>query len=565
MSSGNRLLHFFFGKPEDNSLEDQIPMVLSFTTATLSLLAMTVNIVLQLPVIMIFIPLLSSLSMYFVYYKIRYSSNKLLYKILMVLVAFTYFNFLWFYNFASHGPNLYLFILFFIFIVLIFESKIRLWLSILLVTNILVLFYIEYFHNDLIARYEDNATRIFDIYLSFLIYLTFTFVMTLTIRYYYLLERSKAKRSDQLKSAFLSNMSHEIRTPMSAILGFSKLLDYTESDSERNEYVAIINDNGKMLMQLLDDIIDISRMDSGQFDIYKQGFILNVVMEELRKVIQLNLDQQNKTDVKLNLEIKSDGITVFTDETRLRQILFNLLSNAAKFTLKGNISFGYTVEGRTVSFFVKDTGIGIKNEYKGEIFNRFYKVENAEYQTLPRGSGIGLSIVKLLVEKLGGQIRFESEYGKGSTFSFNLPEILLAELPSPKPAKSAVVSFNPGSLILVVEDDDSNMLLIISMLRRLKLEFIQAGSGHEAIDKFAKNERINLVLLDLNLPGMSGYDVIGHLKALNPNVPVVALTAYAMSADIEKAMNLGFNDYLTKPAYQHVLSECLAKHIPVSG
>ena len=393
-------------------------------------------------------------------------------------------------------------------------------------------------------------------------YLAFSAILVLVVKYYYNLERSRAKRSDQLKSAFLSNMSHEIRTPMSAILGFSKLLDYADSEQHRREYVKIINENGKLLMQLLDDIIDISRMDVGQFDIYSKVFSLNAVMAEQKKVIRLNLDQQNKTDVDLKLIAKKRDVAIYSDENRIRQILYNLLSNAAKFTSKGEIIFGYTIiKNNDIEFFVSDTGIGIKAENKDDIFNRFYKVENPEAATLHGGSGIGLSIVKLLVEKLGGTITLNSEFGKGSTFKIYLPGVVMEVLPEPDLPKQDFYTFSSLNKVLVAEDDESNLKLISHMLHKMGISCTMAGNGAEALKIFEENPGINLVLMDINMPLMNGLAALAEVKKINPAIPVIALTANAMTQDKEKALVAGFDAYLTKPIYQEVLADCLKNYL----
>jgi signal transduction histidine kinase len=375
------------------------------------------------------------------------------------------------------------------------------------------------------------------------------------------MERNKAKKSDQLKSAFLSNMSHEIRTPMSAILGFSKLLDYAETEKERNDYVEIINKNGKLLMQLLDDIIDISRMDVGQFDISIKVFSLNTVMEELKKATRLSLDQQKKQNVRLKLIIQKGDIAILSDENRLRQIMFNLLSNAVKYTDKGEIGFGYSLHGNDIECFVADTGLGIKEQNKKDVFTRFYKIDDEDYTYLPGGSGIGLSIVKSLVEKLGGRIEFDSEYGKGSTFRFYLPGVLHEVIHEPEEVKSTIYIFSSRNKVLVAEDDDSNMKLIVNMLKKMGLSCLQATNGVEALKIYNSHPEINLVLMDISMPEMNGFDALKKLKLIRPSLPVVALTAYAMAEDREKAVSAGFDDYLTKPIYQNSLAECLRKYL----
>ena len=560
-TKNNNYFQIIFGNPEENILEDHIPLVLSFATAILSLVAMLVNTILGFSLLMILIPLGASIAMSFVYYRLRSRKDMYFYKVLMAVIAFTYFNFLWYNNYASQGPNLYLFLLFFIFLIMIFDGWSRLFFSALLLLNILVLFLVEFYSSGMITHYIDDETRIIDNYISFFIYLAFTSILALVIRYYYRMERRKAKRSDELKSAFLSNMSHEIRTPMNAILGFSKLLDYVESETERKEYVDIINENGKMLMELLDDIIDMSKMDAGQFDISVKPFILNTVMQELCKVIRLNLDQQGKKEVAIKMVSEPGIISVYTDENRLKQVLYNFLTNASKFTLKGEITFGYKVKDKDVEFFVTDTGIGIKEEYLSAIFNRFYKVNNVEYTTLPRGSGIGLSISKILIEKMGGTVSVNSVYGKGSAFSFILPSVILETVPEPEVKSFSGIAFNPAGSVLVTEDDNSNMLLITIMLRKYGVAFEVASNGVEALEVFRNHPDIELVLMDINMPLMNGYEAMRELKVIKPGIPVVALTAHAMLADKEKALAAGFDGYITKPVDQLVLAGCLKKYL----
>jgi signal transduction histidine kinase/CheY-like chemotaxis protein len=561
MQKRNNILKQIFGNPEENILEDQIPIVLSFATATLSLVAMSLNIILGLSLLMIMIPLGASVAMFFVCYKLRFSKKKYAYKVLMSVVGFTYFNFLWYNNYASSGPTLYLFLLLFIFVIIIFDGSSRLFFSSLVLINIIVLFLLEYYRSDIIAHYSDNETRIIDNYFSFFIYLAFTSVMTLVIRYYYRLERTKAKRSDQLKSAFLSNMSHEIRTPMNAILGFSKLLDYAKSDTERNEYVNIINENGKMLIELLDDIIDMSKLDAGQYDISMKPFLLNNMMQELEKVIRLNLDQQNKKNVKLNLIADPGIVSIYSDENRLKQVLYNFLTNATKFTLHGEIAFGYKVNNKDVEFFVTDTGIGIKEEYVKDIFNRFYKVDNAAYTTLPRGTGIGLSISRVLVEKLGGSISVASVYEKGSSFSFTLPSVLVDSVPLPKEKALLEGTFNLAGTVLVTEDDESNMLLITTILKKLGVAHKKAYNGVEALEMYRQHTEIELVLMDINLPLMDGFETLRQLKLIKPDLSVIALTAHAMQSDMDMVLSRGFDGYISKPIDQVVLVEYLKKYL----
>jgi CheY-like chemotaxis protein len=227
--------------------------------------------------------------------------------------------------------------------------------------------------------------------------------------------------------------------------------------------------------------------------------------------------------------------------------------------MKGEITFGYETRDGQVRFFVSDTGIGIKQEDMGAIFDRFYKVENSEFTSLPRGSGIGLTISEMIVEKLGGRFAFDSVYGKGSTFSFIIPAKSYLESDLGNALKST--SSSRAGKVLVTEDEESNMLLITTLLTRMKVPFYTSSNGAEALELYKSGKKISLVLMDINMPLMNGFDAMIALKKLNPDLPVVALTAYAMQIEKQKALDAGFNDYLSKPVNQKHLEDCFKRFI----
>ena len=238
---------------------------------------------------------------------------------------------------------------------------------------------------------------------------------------FYIKQKEKAEKADKLKTAFLANMSHEIRTTMNAILGFSSILDKAKTEQKRNEYVRIITENGEYLMQLINDILDISKIEANQFDVSKDDFSANELIDDVSEVITQYKNQFSKDRVELISKKNDKDCTIYSDRNRIKQVLTNLLSNAVKFTVEGYVKFGYVLGKEHVEFFVEDTGVGISSEYIKDIFDRFSKIKPSEEIQHHKGIGIGLAISKHIVEMLGGHIVVTSEVGKGSKFSFVLP------------------------------------------------------------------------------------------------------------------------------------------------
>jgi len=367
--------------------------------------------------------------------------------------------------------------------------------------------------------------------------------------------KEKAEESDKLKSAFLANMSHEIRTPMNGIIGFTELLRTTKvnPDKER-QFLNIIDKRSRHLLQLINDIIDISKIEANQIKIDKEPFFVNNVLKELEEVFKNEIRTRGKEYVKLYMQngLSSHNLRLNSDETRIRQILTNLLSNAIKFTDKGSVTFGAKEENNgKLTFFVEDTGMGIPEEKKEEIFNRFQQVENLGTKKYG-GVGLGLSISKSLTDLLGGEIWVESEEGKGSRFAFTIPlEEVNSEKGEPKidnnKERFKTKFYWENEKVLIVEDDPVSQDFIKEILSPANLNIIVKKNGGEALETFENTDDIKLILMDIQLPDMSGLEVTRKIREKNKKIPIIAQTAFAMAEDREKAIKAGCNDYVTKP------------------
>jgi PAS domain S-box-containing protein len=376
--------------------------------------------------------------------------------------------------------------------------------------------------------------------------------------------KERAEESDKLKSAFLSNMSHEIRTPMNAILGFSTLLsDTTLSEAEKSEYVQIIKERGNDLMRIIDDIIDVAKIESGQIKIEIKECFVNTLLTNLLVTLNEVKRKQAKNKIVLNfLPGNTDkDFMILTDSNRLRQVMTNLIENALKFTDEGFVEFGYTFSSDSISqqieFFVRDTGIGIPAEMHDVIFERFRQVDDTNTRRYG-GTGLGLTISKNLVKLLGGEIRVESEKGKGTRFFISLPLQKAAVIHEPPPVTnlSAEEISWKDKVVLVVEDEDSNYFLINRMLRRTGVTMLWAKNGKEAID-IVNSRKVDAILMDIRMPVMDGYEATQEIKKLRKDIPIIAQTAYALKGEREKSLAAGCDAYISKPIDAHELRAAL--------
>jgi len=374
-----------------------------------------------------------------------------------------------------------------------------------------------------------------------------------------IIAKEKAEESTRLKSAFIANMSHEIRTPMNGILGFSQLLNIPNLTSDKiKEYTAIILQSGEHLLNIINNIIDISKIDAGQFKIYKTPININQLLREQYMFFKTkDVVEANSLEIKINLPLEDREVNVNTDETRLKQILSNLINNAIKFTDEGFVEFGYTSENDKIVFFVEDTGIGIDEKMQVPIFNRFTQA-SINTEKLYGGTGLGLAISKACTELLGGEIWLKSKVGKGSTFYFTIP-FEEVDFKNNNRKQEDDITFN-NEKVLIVEDNLANFEYLFELLTDIGVEITHAKNANEAID-FVKKQKFNIVLMDIQLPGKDGNYATKEIKKILPNLPIIAQSAFAFINDKRKAYNAGCDDYIVKPIKSDELLTKLKKHI----
>jgi signal transduction histidine kinase/CheY-like chemotaxis protein len=371
--------------------------------------------------------------------------------------------------------------------------------------------------------------------------------------------KEKAEESDRLKTAFLANLSHEIRTPMNAIMGFADLLEVDElSDELRDEYTQIIKKSGAYLLSIINDIIEISHIESGQLELKLTEVDPVIFMDELYGTMKLSQPAIDKVEFRLQKHQDKMPSKILTDEVKLKQILINLLNNAFKFTQEGEISVGcYLPDDSRISFYVKDTGTGIDEKNQQIIFERFRQAEGKNVK-VQGGSGLGLAIVKAYTDLLDGSVHLQSEPEKGSVFTVTFPLIIPdVEIRDRKTIAASQRIKTGENLILVAEDEDINWFLLNQILSVKNFKLIRAVNGREAVELCRKNDNIELVLMDIKMPEMNGYEAREEIRRFKPALPVIAQTAYALPSDVER-LKSSFSDYITKPINRHLLIEKIA-------
>ncbi|MGX7668294.1 ATP-binding protein [Flavobacterium pedocola] len=378
--------------------------------------------------------------------------------------------------------------------------------------------------------------------------------------------KEKAEESNRLKASFLTNLSHEIRTPMNAIVGFTDLLKNKDlTEEERNEYIEVIGQSGANLVSIIDDLIEMSRIDSKLIAPNYSSVNLENCVHELYKSIKITIPAEKSIDFKLTECTLPLTQNIITDEIKLKQIIINLITNAIKFTDDGFVSFGYCLnkEAKSIEFKIEDTGLGIDEKHHGIIFDRFKRVEG-DYSIKVGGLGLGLSISKAYVEMLGGEIELvKSKLGKGSIFRFTIPykpdESQNKEV---KIKETVELDDSDGNeTILVAEDDNINFLLLEKIMKLKHYKIIRAKNGEEAILMANTNKKIDLILMDIKMPVMSGYDATLVIRETDKGIPIIAQTAYSTLEEVNDIMKAGFTDYISKPINKEYLFELLRKHL----
>lgn len=388
--------------------------------------------------------------------------------------------------------------------------------------------------------------------------------------------KEKAETSDKLKSAFLANMSHEIRTPLNAIVGFSRIISESDNAEERREYYEIVDANNERLLQLINEILDLSKIESGIVEFTYGPVRLHTPCKEIHDAHVFRCPQ----GVELRFDSPDEALSIHSDKNRIFQVFSNLIGNAFKFTTEGSVSYGYKQEGERVVFYVKDTGLGIEPEKLGRVFQRFAKLNN-----FAQGTGLGLSICKTIIERLGGEIAVSSEVGTGTTFTFWLPlenviqdtetgtnshlpgEAVGTQPSEVLPAKEettekeedlrATAAGTEKATILIAEDTDSNFDLLNAILGR-KYRLVRARDGMEAVTMY---DEVNpdLILMDIKMPNLDGLEATRIIRQLSAEVPIIAQSAYAYEHDRNAAEEAGCNDFISKPIAQEKLKEKIKK------
>lgn len=395
--------------------------------------------------------------------------------------------------------------------------------------------------------------------------------------------KEKAETSDKLKSAFLANMSHEIRTPLNAIVGFSRIISESDNAEERREYYEIVDANNERLLQLINEILDLSKIESGIVECTYGPVRLHTLCKEIHDAHVFRCPQ----GVELRFDSPDEALSIHSDKNRIFQVFSNLIGNAFKFTTEGSVSYGYKQEGERVVFYVKDTGLGIEPEKLGRVFQRFAKLNN-----FAQGTGLGLSICKTIIERLGGEIAVSSEVGTGTTFTFWLPlenviqdtetgtnshlpgeavgtqpsEVLPAKEDTPRPKEETTEKEEDlrttaveteKATILIAEDTDSNFDLLNAILGR-KYRLVRAKDGMEAVTMY---DEVNpdLILMDIKMPNLDGLEATRIIRQLSAEVPIIAQSAYAYEHDRNAAEEAGCNDFISKPIAQEKLKEKIKK------
>lgn len=372
---------------------------------------------------------------------------------------------------------------------------------------------------------------------------------------------SKAENASRMKSLFLANMSHEIRTPLNAIEGFSRIIAETNSAEERMKFMEIIESNNSRLLSLVNEILDLSRVGSGEIVIKKAPTNLEAMMNGIKQLFKFRCPDT----VELSWTKPDIPIVMNTDENRLTQVFSNLISNALKHTSKGSITFGYELidNDETIRFYVKDTGSGIKPEFIDQIFNT-YVSQDAEHQ---KGYGLGLALCRIIVETMEGHISVQSKVNEGSIFTFELPfhgtigGMATSNRTNTKSVRTLDVDTNQSctKTVLVAEDEESNYELVRIVLQK-RYNLIRAHNGIEAVT-FNEDEKPDLILMDIRMPEMNGLDATRIIKEVNRNTPVIALSAFAFEENIKEAKAAGCDDFLAKPFRVEDLIEIVKRYI----
>ncbi len=372
--------------------------------------------------------------------------------------------------------------------------------------------------------------------------------------------KEKSEESDRLKSAFLANMSHEIRTPMNGILGFSELLENPKlSGDEQHKYIKVIQKSGQRMLSIINDIIDISKIEAGAMEVHKKHVNIKKMVDSTFAFFKTEA-QKKGLELLLSEKTPTNDFYLNTDSVKLHSVLNNLVKNAIKYTDSGSIEFGYNIDSQSVKFFVKDTGIGIPKNKQKDIFERFIQADVTDKQAR-QGAGLGLSISKAYVKMLDGEIWVESDEQQGSTFYFTLPQDENLEINAKNESvKVCSKHFEKNLKILIAEDDETSNEYLSIIVQKYGNVVSNVTDGSEAVKAFKANPDIDLILMDIQMPNLNGYEACKQIRKFDKDVIIIAQTAFGLAGDRKKALDNGFNDYISKPIDKKELDKLIFKY-----
>ena len=419
MTRFRSLMVSVLGDKDKTNSDRYFVTVTCFVTSFFLMFLCYFHLIINLKIAPVIIAGSSSILILCLYFLVRFTNYLYIPKLLLTVLGLLMLDLTWYSKFLSNGPVLFFILIMGALILWVWEGKSLAILLALYFLNIAILFVIDYNAPDYLFRYPDNKIRSIDIFLSFLFYSSLMIFLLYVIKKDFIRQKERAIRSDKLKSAFLSNMSHEIRTPMNAIVGFSELLENENDYVKRHQYINIIKNSGNNLLKLINDIIDLSKIEAGDLQLNYSNFSIHELFTEITEIYTLELLRREKSDIKLSCYLPDGDYVIYSDLIRLKQVLFNLLNNSVKFTARGSITFSCEKKRGELLFSVSDTGTGIPEDHQKRIFERFSKFNYEEMNN--EGSGIGLSIVEKVIGMLNGKIWLNSVEGAGTTFYFSIP------------------------------------------------------------------------------------------------------------------------------------------------
>lgn len=561
-----RITYNLFRRPDEIGLDNYLVLFFCFMCSVLGMIGCLINFFLNIGPLAVVSTFVSSLVYMAFYLYSRKTGKYQVSKFVLITICVFLLNFLFFSDYGSLGPIPYLFVIVESFIILLFKGRDKIILTIIIFLNVSVLFLIEYLYPETVGKYLTESTRLMDVYSGLLIYLVLSILILNYAINFYISQREAAQLADKLKSAFLANMSHEIRTPMNGIMGFAQLLKEPNlSGDEQKEYISIIEKSGERMLNIINDIIDISKIESGLMKVDIQKSDINKQIEYVYAFFKNEVEAKGiKISCKTSLP-PSEAI-IKTDPEKLYAILINLVKNAIKYTHEGAIEFGYNKvpgkESPELEFYVRDTGIGIPEERQLAIFERFVQADIVDTHAY-QGAGLGLAISKAYIEMLSGKIYLESKPGKGTVFYFTIP--YNAEIQDHKIGEEIIrtkEATTPIKIIkiLIAEDDRASEILISREVKKYCSELIVVNNGVDAVEVCRKNPDIDLILMDIKMPKMDGYEATREIRKFNNDVVIIAQTAFALSGDREKAIESGCNDYISKPINNIALRDLIQEH-----